>query len=121
MMNRRQAMTIGLGVAAAVKFPMTARAAVKKAGDGVLRLGQTTALTGPNSAVGKQFRDAALGWFEDLNAEGGVNGLKVELFTLDDGGVVERSTTNAKLLTASHGAVGFFGFVGPGANREGMQ
>ena len=59
MMNRRQAMTIGLGVAAAVKFPMTARAAVKKAGDGVLRLGQTTALTGPNSAVGQQFRDAA--------------------------------------------------------------
>jgi ABC-type branched-subunit amino acid transport system substrate-binding protein len=29
--------------------------------------------------------------------------------------------TNAKLLTASHGAIGFFGFAGPGANREGMQ
>jgi ABC-type branched-subunit amino acid transport system substrate-binding protein len=100
-----------------VGFP----AAKKAASDGVLRLGQSTALTGPNGAVGRQFRDAALGWFEQVNADGGVHGTKLELVTLDDGGVVERAMTNAKLLTASHGAVGFFGFAGPGANREGMQ
>ncbi|UUZ73155.1 ABC transporter substrate-binding protein [Polaromonas sp. P1(28)-8] len=35
--------------------------------------------------------------------------------------MVERATTNAKLLTSTHGVAGFFGFAGPGANREGMQ
>jgi hypothetical protein len=45
--------------------------------------------------MGRQFRDAALGWFEEVNGDGGVNGLRTELTTLDDGGVVERSTTNA--------------------------
>jgi ABC-type branched-subunit amino acid transport system substrate-binding protein len=115
-------MALACGTAAGLAFPAVVSAAAKKAAsDGVLRLGQTTALTGANGAVGRQFRDAATGWFEQLNADGGVNGIKIELTTLDDGGVVERSTTNAKLLTASHGAVGFFGFAGPGANREGMQ
>jgi ABC-type branched-subunit amino acid transport system substrate-binding protein len=122
MLNRRQALALACGSAAGLSFPAIASAAARKAAsDGVLRLGQTTALTGTNGAVGRQFRDAALGWFQDVNADGGVNGMKIELTTLDDGGVVERSTTNAKLLTASHGAVGFFGFAGPGANREGMQ
>lgn len=123
MLNRRKALALACGAAAGLAVPaaVSAAAAKKAASDGVMRLGQTTALTGANGSVGRQFRDAALGWFEELNGDGGVNGMKIELTTLDDGGVVERSTTNAKLLTASHGAVGFFGFAGPGANREGMQ
>ena len=120
MLNRRKA--LALACASGLSFPTLALAAAKKAaGDGVMRLGQSTSLSGTNGAVGRQFRDAALGWFEVVNAEGGVNGMKMELVTLDDGGVVERAMTNTKLLTASHGAVGFFGFAGPGANREGMQ
>ncbi|MEJ6020901.1 ABC transporter substrate-binding protein [Ramlibacter sp. PS4R-6] len=120
MLNRRKA--LALACASGLSFPTLALAAAKKAaGDGVLRLGQSTSLSGANGAVGRQFRDAALGWFEGVNAEGGVNGMKMELVTLDDGGVVERAMTNTKLLTASHGAIGFFGFAGPGANREGMQ
>jgi ABC-type branched-subunit amino acid transport system substrate-binding protein len=122
MLNRRKALALA-AAAASLPLPTLALAAAKKsaASDGVMRLGQSTALSGPNGAVGRQFRDAALGWFEQANAEGGVNGLKLDLVTLDDGGVVERAMTNTKLLTASHGAVGFFGFAGPGANREGMQ
>ena len=117
--NRRQVLQLAGGAAAALAFP--AMAARKSAGDGVMRLGQSTALTGPNGAVGRQFRDAAVGWFKAVNAEGGAAGMKLELVTLDDGGVVERATTNAKLLTSTHAACGFFGFAGPGANREGMQ
>jgi ABC-type branched-subunit amino acid transport system substrate-binding protein len=120
MLNRRKA--LALACASGLSFPGLAFATAKKgAGDGVIRLGQSTSLSGANGAVGRQFRDAALGWFEEANAAGGVNGMKLELVTLDDGGVVERAMTNTKLLTASHGAIGFFGFAGPGANREGMQ
>jgi branched-chain amino acid transport system substrate-binding protein len=120
--NRRKALTLACATAAGLTFPALGLAAPKKPpADGVVRLGQSTSLTGANGAVGRQFRDAALGWFNQVNAQGGVNGLRIELVTLDDGGVVERATTNAKLLTASHGSAAFFGFAGPGANREGMQ
>ncbi|WP_332776333.1 ABC transporter substrate-binding protein [Polaromonas sp.] len=121
MTNRRQAITLACAAAAVLARPTLGFAARKPSADGVLRLGQSTALTGSNGAVGRQFRDAALGWFNLANSQGGAGGYRIELVTLDDGGVVERATTNAKLLASTHGAVGFFGFAGPGANREGMQ
>ena len=117
--NRRRLLQLACAGTAGLAFPVLA--AKKPAGDGVMRLGQSTALTGANGAVGRQFRDAALAWFELVNGQGGAGGMRVELVTLDDGGVVERATTNAKLLTSTHAASGFFGFAGPGANREGMQ
>jgi ABC-type branched-subunit amino acid transport system substrate-binding protein len=120
-MNRRKAITLACAAAAGLSRPTLGLATGKPSSDGVVRLGQSTALTGANGAVGRQFRDAALGWFNLANSQGGAGGYRIELITLDDGGVVERATTNAKLLTSTHGAAGFFGFAGPGANREGMQ
>lgn len=119
--HKRRFLALACAAAAGVSFPSLVLAARKPASDGVVRLGQSTSLTGANGAVGRQFRDAALGWFNQVNGEGGAAGLKLELVTLDDGGVVERATTNAKLLTSTHAVAGFFGFAGPGANREGMQ
>jgi ABC-type branched-subunit amino acid transport system substrate-binding protein len=121
MMNRRKAITLACAAAAGLSRPTLGLAARKPSADGVVRLGQSTVLTGSNGAVGRQFRDAALGWFNWANSQGGAGGYRIELITLDDGGAVERATTNAKLLTSTHGAAGFFGFAGPGANREGMQ
>ncbi len=121
MTNRRKAITLACAAAAGLSRPAPGLAARKPPTDGVVRLGQSTALTGANGAVGRQFRDAALGWFNLVNSRGGAGGYRVELVTLDDGGVVERATINAKLLTSTQGAVGFFGFAGPGANREGTQ
>lgn len=119
--NRRRALTFACATTAGLAWPALGTAARKPSGDGVARLGQSSALTGANGAVGRQFRDAALGWFNLVNSQGGAGGCWLELVTLDDGGVVERATTNAKLLTSTHAAAGFFGFAGPGANREGMQ
>lgn len=120
-MNRRKAITLACTAAAGLSRPILGLATGKPSADGVVRLGQSTALKGANGAVGRQFRDAALGWFNLANSQGGAGGYRIELITLDDGGVVERATTNAKLLTSTHGVAGFFGFAGPGANREGMQ
>jgi branched-chain amino acid transport system substrate-binding protein len=116
--NRRRALAMACATAAGLALPALVRA--KAAGD-VVRLGQSTALSGTNGTAGRQFRDAALAWFRLGNDRGAGKGPRIELVTLDDGGVVERAMTNAKLLTATHGAIGFFGFAGPGANREGMQ
>lgn len=87
----------------------------------VVRLGQSAALAGAAGATGRQFRDAAQAWFNASSREGGAAGHRLELVALDDGGQVERALTNCKLLASAHGVAGFFGFVGPGANREGMQ
>jgi branched-chain amino acid transport system substrate-binding protein len=120
--DRRRALALACATVAGLACPALALAAKKPAGgDNVIRLGQSTALTGANGAVGRQFRDTALAWFETINAQGGASGMRFELVTLDDGAVVERAMTNAKLLTSTHHAIGFFGFAGPGANREGMQ
>jgi branched-chain amino acid transport system substrate-binding protein len=116
--NRRRALALACATAAGLALPALARA--RTTGETV-RLGQSTSLTGTNGAVGRQFRDAALAWFSHVNGQGAGKGPRLELVTLDDGGVVERAMTNAKLLTATHGVIGFFGFAGPGANREGMQ
>lgn len=118
-MQRRQVLqrvAAALATGAAAHLPV--RAAPRKGEAAVLRLGQSAPLEGATGAVGRQFRDAAAAWFAHAPAGPGP---RVELVTLDDGGQVERATTNAKLLTSTHKAVGFFGFVGPGANREGMQ
>jgi branched-chain amino acid transport system substrate-binding protein len=119
--NRRRALTLACATAAGLSWPALGLAARKPSADGVVRLGQSTSLTGNNGAVGRQFRDAAQGWFNLVNNQGGAGGQRLELVTLDDGGVVERATTNAKLLTSTHAVSAFFGFAGPGANREGMQ
>jgi len=121
MASRRRAVALACATVAGMSWPALGGAARTPPGNSVLRLGQSTALTGPNGAVGRQFRDAAQGWFNLVNTQGGAGGHRLELVTLDDGGVVERATTNAKLLTSTHAVAGFFGFAGPGANREGMQ
>lgn len=114
-MRRRQ--LVLAGTAAWVAGPLAAAPARTSAE--VIRLGQSAPLTGASSASGRQFRDAARHWFDKTNAQAG-GAQRVELVTLDDGGQVERTLTNAKVLTSNHGAVGFFGFAGPGANRDGM-
>lgn len=83
-----------------------------------LRLGQSVPLSGAGALVGQQFSEAARHWFARA---GDAEGPRVELVTLDDGGQVERTLTNAKVLASGHGVAGFFGFAGAGANRDGMQ
>ena len=62
--------------------------AQKKYGPGVtdteIKLGQTMPYSGPASAYGTQGR-ATQAYFKMINAQGGINGRKVNLISLDDG------------------------------------
>ena len=62
----------------------------------VIRLGQSLPLTGALAELGTEYRDGMLAHFKQLNAKGGIHGRKVELTTLDDGYVVERSVENTR-------------------------
>ena len=62
--------------------------AEKKYGPGVtdteIKIGQTHPYSGPVSALGTMGK-TQLAYFEKINAEGGINGRKVKLISLDDG------------------------------------
>ncbi len=79
---------------------------------GPIRLGQSLPLSGPLAELGSEYRDGMLAYFNALNAKGGINGRRVELVTLDDGYVVERSVENAKKLLDQEDVLAFLGMFG---------
>jgi len=74
-------------------------------------IGQSTALTGPGSALAGAFHEGAKLYFERLNAAGGVNGKKIELVTLDDRGNAKNTAENTKKLL-DQGVFALFGYYG---------
>jgi len=80
--------------------------------DAAIRLGQSLPLSGPLTELGTEYRDGALAYFKSVNDKGGVHGRRIELLTLDDAYVVERSVANAGKLLDDNGVLAFFGMFG---------
>lgn len=79
---------------------------------GPIRLGQSLPLSGPLTELGTEYRDGAQAYFKWINGKGGVHGRRIELLTLDDGYVVERSVDNARKLLDEQEVFAFFGMFG---------
>ena len=77
-----------------------------------IRLGQSLPLSGALAELGTEYRDGMQAYFKVLNARGGVHGRRIELVTLDDGYVVERSVENAKKLLDQEDVFAFIGMFG---------
>jgi branched-chain amino acid transport system substrate-binding protein len=86
----------------------------------VLLLGQTADLSGPQAAPVKETIAAARAYFDKINAQGGVNGRKIVLETMDDGFDPKRSVENAKTLIDEKHVLALFLFRGT-ANAEAMM
>jgi branched-chain amino acid transport system substrate-binding protein len=86
-----------------------------RASDGDIVLGQTMPYSGPASAlsaVGKvQTR-----YFQMLNDQGGINGRKVNLISLDDSYSPPKAVEQTRKLVESEGAVAIFGSMGTAQN-----
>jgi len=74
-------------------------------------LGQSLALTGPAAALALPFHQGAKMYFDRVNAAGGINGRKLELVTLDDGGDPATTAANTQKLLAQ-GVLSLFGYYG---------
>ncbi|MEP7057672.1 MAG: ABC transporter substrate-binding protein [Caldimonas sp.] len=74
-------------------------------------LGQSAAFTGPAAQLGIQMNKGARICFDALNASGGVNGVQIELKTLDDGYEPDRCKANTEKLIKDD-AFALFGYVG---------
>nr|WP_315431554.1 ABC transporter substrate-binding protein [uncultured Albidiferax sp.] len=105
MINRRR-FSIAAG-AAAVAGISTVRAQPS----GKILIGQSAALTGPAAQLGLQFAQGAKLYFDQVNAQGGVERRQIELRSLDDGYEPERCIENTRKLLADD-ALALFGYIG---------
>ena len=74
-------------------------------------IGQSAPLSGSNSKFGTDIRDGAQAYFAMVNAQGGVNGGKIELISIDDKNDRKTAGANAKTLLETKDMVALFGFA----------
>jgi branched-chain amino acid transport system substrate-binding protein len=104
--RRRNALLQLSALGAAAALPSWASAQENR-----LVLGQSAALSGPAAQLGIQFNRGARLCFDQVNAQGGVNGITIELRKLDDGYEPARCKANTDKLIAD-GVTALFGYVG---------
>ncbi|MDO3377238.1 ABC transporter substrate-binding protein [Geoalkalibacter halelectricus] len=77
-----------------------------------IRLGMSTALSGPTGELGTAMRDGVLLGLERINREGGVNGRTLDLVVLDDGYEPARTAPNMRRLIEEEQVLAVIGNVG---------
>ncbi len=83
-------------------------------------IGQSAPLSGSNAVFGQDIRDGALAWFKTVNAQGGVNGLPVELVTLDDQNQRKVAGENTTKLLQNRNLVALFGYASATLSLDAM-
>jgi ABC-type branched-subunit amino acid transport system substrate-binding protein len=84
--RRRLLATMGLG-GAALALPQGARAQKKYApgaSDTEIKIGNTTSYSGPLSSAGTVLGGCLTAFFKMVNAEGGINGRRINFISYDD-------------------------------------
>jgi len=82
--------------------------------DSEIKLGQTVPYSGPASAFGTIGR-VQQAYFEKINAEGGINGRKVKLISVDDGFNPAKTVEQTRKLIEDDQVLAMFSSLGPGA------
>jgi branched-chain amino acid transport system substrate-binding protein len=77
-----------------------------------VKICQSAALSGPLGDLGQAMHQGARACFDAVNSEGGVNGRKIDLVTLDDGYDVKRAVANAETFLADRGTFALFNCMG---------
>ncbi len=110
---RRKAL-IGVGMAALLVLVWAGLAGAAEARgvtDTTIKIGQWSPQTGPAALWGSVARGTGV-YFEMINAEGGINGRKIEYFLRDDGYQPGRTKAVVKELIENVGVFGFASGVG---------
>ncbi|MEK8033659.1 ABC transporter substrate-binding protein [Ideonella sp. DXS29W] len=103
-MLRRTLLKQSLASTAALAFPAIAQSRP-------LVIGQSAAFTGPAAQLGVQMNAGAKLWFDQVNANGGINGQQIELRTADDGYEPDRCKANTEKFIKDD-VFALFGYVG---------
>ena len=105
---------IAWSIAALVLSIATIEAATAQ--DGItpttILIGQSAAFSGPAAQLGIQMRDGAKLWIDQVNAQGGVNGRRIELKSRDDKYESKLAAENTKKLIEEDRVFALFAYVG---------
>jgi len=115
MLGRYVCLAVGLAIAAALGSARAEKKYDPGASDTEIRIGQTKPYSGPASAYGAGGR-VQIGYFEKLNAEGGINGRKIKLISLDDGFSPPRTVEQTRKLVEQDEVLVVFNSNGTAAN-----
>ena len=77
-----------------------------------IKIGMSTALTGPARELGREVRAGVLAAFHETNSSGGVAGRKLELVAKDDGYEPSRTIVNMRYLVEQEHVLAILGNVG---------
>ena len=77
-----------------------------------LVLGQSAPLSGPSAQLGRDYREGAMAWFEEVNRHGGIHGSKLRLVSLDDRYEPALTLRNTRRLIDTERVFALFGYVG---------
>jgi branched-chain amino acid transport system substrate-binding protein len=107
--------------AAALSAVLAAPAYAQKAygpgaSDTEIKLGQSTPLSGPASAFGAGAGRAVVGYFEMLNAQGGINGRKISFTQLDNAYSAPKAVEQSRRLVEDVGVLAEVGTIGTAPN-----
>jgi branched-chain amino acid transport system substrate-binding protein len=86
------------------------------ASDTEIKLGQSTPLSGPASAFGAGAGRAVVGYFEMLNAQGGITGRKVNFTQLDNAYSAPKAIEQSRKLVEDIGVLAEVGTIGTAPN-----
>jgi branched-chain amino acid transport system substrate-binding protein len=84
--------------------------------DSEIKLGQSTPLSGPASAFGAGAGRTVVGYFEMLNAQGGVNGRKINFTQLDNAYSAPKAVEQSRRLVEDVGVLAEIGTIGTAPN-----
>jgi branched-chain amino acid transport system substrate-binding protein len=96
----------------ALMLAVAGTAAAQVVSDSQIVLGQSVPLTGASEQLGKDMQVGASLYFDQINRQGGVNGRRIVLKTLDDGYEPTRAAANTKKLIHEDKVFALFGYVG---------
>jgi ABC-type branched-subunit amino acid transport system substrate-binding protein len=77
-----------------------------------IKVGMSTALSGPAQALGQGMRTGVEVYFNKINAEGGVHGNSLKLIAIDDGYEPSKAAPNMRKLTDEFQVISVVGNVG---------
>ncbi|MBA3595010.1 MAG: ABC transporter substrate-binding protein [Polaromonas sp.] len=80
--------------------------------NGIIKIGQSIALSGPLGELGQAMHQGAKACFAAVNAQGGIAGRKIELSALDDGYDVKRALANLDTFLADKATFALFNCMG---------
>jgi ABC-type branched-subunit amino acid transport system substrate-binding protein len=85
---------------------------IGESSDSYIKIGMSTALSGPAQSLGEGMKSGIEVYFERINQEGGVHGRKLKLATIDDGYVPRAAAKNMLTLIDKDKVLAVIGNVG---------